>query len=160
MNIQSGSFKRNQGFSLIEVVIVVTILGILAVVAIPNFYVSAAQNRSKLAAGKLAGDLKMFASEARAKSKNIEVNFWTVFEPVNGNRYSAAQLNDPQHPNQVFTVKLSESPYQVSLSAAPSEVIFDIYGLPNTGGTWVFNEGTETERTVTLEQSTGKVTIQ
>ena len=66
-NLLSGSRKGQGGFTMIELILVITVLGILAVMALPNFYdVSSAAKTSARDGiiGAVKGGINMFRSNA------------------------------------------------------------------------------------------------
>jgi len=86
------SKKKMRGFTLIEVMIVVAIIGILSAIAIPNFM--RFQARSKQSEAKTNLKALYTAQKAYFGEKDRYLNnFRTVgFEPEAGNRYSYGQI--------------------------------------------------------------------
>ena len=67
--------KKNQGITLIEVLVVIAILGILASIAVPSYQDMIERNRLKQAAESLADDLKFARTEAIKKSNSVTLVF-------------------------------------------------------------------------------------
>ncbi|NOR70087.1 MAG: prepilin-type N-terminal cleavage/methylation domain-containing protein [Methylomarinum sp.] len=65
---------KNRGFTLIELMIVIAIVGIIASMAVPSFQDTLERNRLKEAAESLKSDLMFIRTEAIKKSNNITVN--------------------------------------------------------------------------------------
>lgn len=149
-------FKRD-GFTLIEIVIVVMIIGILASAAAPSMLTSLHQARVTAAARRLKADLLLARSQAVTTNTSRQVVF---FESQN--RYQLVGVTDPNHANESYIVDLAESPYLVAYSSvsfgADQSVTFDQYGQANCSGSVVIQSGNQTS-TVTLEASTGKAII-
>lgn len=92
-----SSIKSNKGFSLIELMIVVAIIGILSAIAVPNFQRFAAKSRQAEAKGNLAGYYQA-AQASFAEYGYYAGNFVAIgFRPDGTLNYriSAAQNRNP-----------------------------------------------------------------
>jgi len=77
--------RRNRGFTLIELMIVVAIIGILAAIAIPNFIRFQARARQSEANTNLKSLFTGLRTQQRMPPERIRA---TSFSPERGNRYS------------------------------------------------------------------------
>jgi len=66
--------NKSQGFTLVELMIVVAIVGIVATIAVPSFQDTLERNRLKEAVESLKSDLMFAKTEAIKKSIDITVN--------------------------------------------------------------------------------------
>lgn len=150
--------KRCQGFSLIELVTVVIIIGILASMAIPRFANFTGRQRADAAARRIAVDLSLAQGRAGSSSRSQTADF-----DVAGNSYRLIGIPDPNRPDVEYVVSLSEDPYQAKLISADfggdAQVVFDGYGTPDSGGKVVVGWGT-IQKTVVLDGDTGKASVQ
>ncbi|MFP2927902.1 prepilin-type N-terminal cleavage/methylation domain-containing protein [Pyxidicoccus sp. 3LG] len=78
---------RNRGFTLIELMIVVAIIGILAAIAIPNFIKFQARSKQSEAKSNLKGAFTAQKSYFQEKDKYSEIAGVIGFAPERGNRY-------------------------------------------------------------------------
>lgn len=65
--------KKSSGFTLIELIVVVSVASILASIAIPNFQTMIANDRITTGTNELVSNLLLARSEALKRSKNVSV---------------------------------------------------------------------------------------
>lgn len=146
------------GFTLIEVLIVMVLLGIVVAMAIPNFGVLAATSNVKGATQTLAMDLNLSKMRAISQSKKCRLLF------LNGTSYKI-QYYDPAGsiwkdlPGEVTrNFSAPSNPYfheGVNITApAGNEVVFQPWGSATAASIEVKNS--EKKGTITLS-STGKI---
>ena len=146
------------GFSLIELVLVVTIIAVVAGIAIPRYSGWQFRYRADAAARRIAADLTFAQTRARAASASQALAF-----DLAANTYQLPGVPDIDRPAVDYKVDLSRSPYCATLVSANfggvATATFDGYGVPTAGGTVVVQSGPVT-KTVTLDAGTATVTVQ
>lgn len=87
--IKPGS---KEGFTLVEIMIVIAVIGIIAAIAIPNFITWLANNRLRDAAQDLLSDMQYTKFESIKRNRNVVVSFTPVVcaptVPTPGGSYS------------------------------------------------------------------------
>jgi len=145
-----------RAFSLIELLMVVSIVAVLAAIAAPRYGAGIARYHADSGARRVAADLEHARSTARSESRKIKVVF-----TVGGSIYRLGALADFLAAAQVQEVDLEPDPYASAFTSArfggQPEIIFDGYGVPNTSGKVVLKSGSES-RTINVDAA-GVVTI-
>jgi prepilin-type N-terminal cleavage/methylation domain-containing protein len=148
---------RRPGFSIVELLMVLLVMGIVAAIATPSFYRSLRYHELESAARRVRFDLEQAGHAARVKSQTQSLTFSsaTTYTLSSG----VASLESP---GQTYTVDLAGAPYEldgVTIDFGGATTIsFDGYGNASVGGTIVLALGGQT-RTVTLSSTNGQITI-
>lgn len=149
---------QDGGFSLIELVLVVAIMAVFAAIAAPRYGQASGRYRLDLAARRVAADLKMAQSYAKAASSSRAVVF-----AVETDQYQLSGIPAPDGATGDYTVSLSAEPYQADLTAVSfnhtSQVVFSGWGLPGCGGTVTLAVGSQ-QKTIAVDGGTGQISIQ
>lgn len=154
--------RETCGVTLIELIMVISLIGIIAAVATPRYSDSLKQFQAESAAGRIEADLKMARRQAFIMGKDISVLFDT-----GTHSYSMPNIASLDKSQQPYQMRLSVSPFYASLNSASfpggtggdKQVVFNRYGIPDGGGSVVLRCG-GTTKTVLLNANSGKVTIQ
>lgn len=130
-----------KGFSLVEVVIVVALIGIIATIAVPNFQNYIRNRNLKTAAQEISSEFFVTRQRALAESRTYRL----VFD-VGNNRYTTEEQTAPG----VWTVRQTK---QVAASAAANDGI-----VITSSPTFTFQpRGTVSLGTVNVQNSIGSV---
>ena len=149
---------RRQAFSLAELVIVVTIMGIVLAIAQPKLVSALERDRVRRSANKLTMDLRLAQSEAIRQQQGVAVKFSTDYDS-----YRLVGLAPGAGGSTGYEVHLgADDDYRTCIDEARFgkrlDVTFDRYGAPDNGGTVVLGIR-RTRITVTVDAGTGRATV-
>lgn len=163
INMNRPGRRANCGFSYVELVIVVLVLGIMAAVAGPSCGRALARARVDSVARRMAADLEYARCYAMLNSKTCSVAF--ISSPGS---YSMTGVPHPDHPYQSYAVALANLDSGVVFKTitfnSMTSIQFNDYGqplvgspaVPLTSGTVELQLGSELS-VVTVNPSTGAV---
>lgn len=158
----------HRGFSLLELVMVLTIIAILAAIATPRYASAMARYRADLAARRIAADLLLAQRIARTESRSRTVQF-----DMEHCQYELINVSNPDQPQKPYLVNLTDPPYQASQlkvqatkhnrggnnkTATNLAITFNGFGVPDDQYTIAVQSGAIT-RTVIVHADTGATSI-
>jgi type II secretion system protein H len=147
---------RSTGFTLVELVMVMVIVGIISAIAVPRYAQALQRYRTQAAANRLAADLELARERARASSAPV------TFELIDSTRYRILNFTDLDDGGTHYTVDLADEPYHASILASKlgedSQIIFNGWGVPDSAGAVTVGAGKDTI-TVTLAAESGEVVV-
>ncbi len=145
--------RSRTAFTVVEVLIVASIITTLALVAIPRFTDTFDRARAAAAADRIVSDLTMIRENARTRGVSRSV----AFSP-GASRYDVVGMPDINHPGRDYRVQLGSTEYDAQIVSAnfggDSTLVFDLFGDPDSGGTVVIRVRGHV-RTVTVNADTG-----
>ena len=150
---------RKRGFSILELIIVVLLLGILAAVAIPKVSKSLAAYQAKVAASRLAADLRYLQSSARVNQTPVTVVF-RIANSTGAGKYASNGIANANPYREEVTVEFGHWPYIAKLSSVQGEIELDQNGNFSADSMITLNNGLPNQRSVLVSAATGKVTVQ
>lgn len=146
--------KRNlYGFSMLELLLVVSILGIIAAIAVPRFINANVQRDLDNAARQLVVDLRWTSQMAANSVDTVKVIF--VNTSPFGYRVVQGTAETVIKPTYSF-------PTTVLFPSAVSAITYDIFGKPSGGAdvSIIMQNTAGQTRTVSIDYLTGRVRMQ
>lgn len=148
--------KSNTGFTLIEILVTIAIVGIVASFAIPSFNNLIVSNRNTTAANELMANLLLAKSEALKRSSNVTLcpsadqstcsgssdysTGWIVFLDCNDNNSTNDAVANCGPNNREEIIKVREGFDSMFINnASDTKITFQFSG--RTGGNSTFNIG-------------------
>ena len=146
-----GKMKTNKGFSLIELMIVIAIIGIVIAIASPSFYKYRQNTNLKEATRDLAGDISYWKQTAVAENAryrmvfNQAANTYTIQKenPANSGAYVNlstidATVNDTKSPGSISSsVIIMGAPNDPSFTGGVAYINFQLRGTMSAGKVWL-----------------------
>ncbi|NOY77763.1 MAG: prepilin-type N-terminal cleavage/methylation domain-containing protein [Calditrichaeota bacterium] len=159
--------KQSDGFTFIEVVVVITILGILAAVAIVTLSTSSSDFQLNAAARKIISDVQYAQDLSMTTGNRVQVKF-----EIANNRYSLLWADDSPVPNIMgsgnFVVSLGSGAFR-NVEITDTELTggilkFDTIGEPFSNAALIFSATLIVElnhqKQIYITPYTGKLYIQ
>lgn len=169
-----NNHKNNAGFTLIELMVVIAIVGIFASIAIPSFSKLIANNRLSTATNELVANMMLARSEALKRSNTVTMcpsadqttcsgggdfsQGWIVFLDCDGDGVQGSVTTDCGLNNMEEVIKVGDGFQSVSMTnAAGGFVSFGFSGRPtnNTNSTFSVTDTAniaDSEKEVTLSR--------
>lgn len=157
-----ASCAERRGFSLVELVLVVAIIGIVSAIAVPRFAGATQHRKLSAAAQRLAADVSLAQTRANVTSTPVTITF-----AVGTGKYTMAGVPDLNTGVMPYTADLSSQPFYAVIestaiggafkSSGTTQLTFNGYGLPTAGAVLTVAVATRTA-TVTVDAGTGRVT--
>jgi type II secretory pathway pseudopilin PulG len=143
-----------RAFTIVEAVLVMTIIGIMASIALPRYAGFVAREQVQSAARRIVTDLSLAQRQARINSASRSVVFDAAAES-----YTLLNLSDPDRPSRTYQVSLKNEPYRADIVSASlggdATLVYDGYGAPDSNGTIVIAVG-KYRQTITVDNGTGR----
>jgi len=147
--------RRRPAYTLFELVVVVTIIGALAAIAVAPFARSMTIRQADAAANRVAADLLLARQHAIRTSATQTVAF------VLPDRYTLSGLTSMDRTGALYEVNLAAEPYATRITAADFDgdlnAVFDGFGVPVDAGYVTVQAGSQ-QRTIALDAA-GKIVI-
>lgn len=141
--LRRGRRGASAGFTLVELVLVVMVLGVLAGIAAPRYSAAMTAVQLEAAAKQLAADLRRAQTVAMAKATSVAVSIDPATET-----YRSTSLPDLKRPTATLSENVAARGHGVQISAstfgAGTNVTFNFRGEPTVAGAVTIAAGSQT----------------
>lgn len=134
---QSARTPRRGGFTLIEVVLVVMVLGVMAGVAVPRYQAALDGMELECAAKRLASDLRLARQTAIQTATTRGLEFSPADDFYQTLTTGGGPIDDPDHPGSPLEVRFDHAGSRVLIDSTEftdDEIRFDFRGDPTEEG--------------------------
>jgi prepilin-type N-terminal cleavage/methylation domain-containing protein len=150
--------RSRRAFSLLELIVVLAIVAILGAIAAPRYASAVQRYRLEMAAKRVAADITLARSLARAKGSTATISFAT-----SSSTYAIAGISSTDRAGEAFGVDLGREPFGVTIQsvdfAGTNTLTIKGFGVPTSGGTVRLTRGS-LSTVVVVSSGTGEVSIQ
>ena len=137
---------------------VLAIIAILGAIAAPRYAMSVERYRLEMAANRVAADIELARSLARARGATATISFAT-----SSSTYTIAGLTSTDRTGEAFGVDLTRDPFGVTIQsvdfAGTNTLTIRGFGVPSSGGTVRLRRGASS-KVVSVAVGTGEVSVQ
>ncbi len=149
---------RHAGFTLIDLVVAMAIIGIVAAIATPRYANALTRYRSEAAARRIVADIRLAQQTAKTTSSTRTV----IFDTTN-HAYSISNVRALDGQSMMYVVTLQEPPYLARIASVDmggdGQLTFDGFGIPDSGGFVIVQAG-DYQYTVVVDPETGAGEVQ
>lgn len=149
---------RHAGFTLIDLLVAMTIIAIVAAIATPRYVNSITRYRAEAAARRVAADFRLARQEAKSASSSRTI----TFDAAN-HSYVMPGVRELDAAGLMYRVQLQDSPYQAEIGfvdlGGDWQITFDGFGIPDSGGFVIVQVG-DYQYTVVVDPETGATDVQ
>lgn len=151
------STSRLGGFTLLELMIVLTIIGIATAIAVPRYNASIQNYRLNASARRIVTDLEYARSQAKATSSSR-----TFLVNVIDDAYLINEETQIDQASDTYQVDLKLAPYHTAIMSidlgGDAQLVFNGFGEPDSNGVIIINTR-QGKKAILIDSVTGEISI-